>query len=138
MGSGLAVRVMKALPKLGNLLAVEMAYIIQAAAIRKQLSYIPSRVPLSAEIKEKLEAVKSEIQDSDNPFSISLQVQERYSVKPEFRKLNPVGEIILKELSSVFPPVEKDTFLSDRLRALADIIASGKIVDLAESVVVLR
>ncbi|MBU3916416.1 aromatic amino acid ammonia-lyase [bacterium] len=138
MGSGLAVRVMKALPKLGYLLAIEMAYIIQAAAIRKQLSYIPSRVPLSAEIKEKLDVVKSELQETDKLFSISLQVQEQYSVKPGSRKLNPVGELILKELSSVFPPVEKDTFLSERLQALAETITAGKTVDLAESMIVLK
>ncbi len=137
MGSGLAVRVMKALPKLGNLLAVEMAYIIQAAAIRKQLNYIPSRVPVSTKVKEKLEVVTSEFQETEKPFSIRLQVQERYSVKPEFRKLNPVGEAILKELSAVFPPVEEDTYLADRLQMLAGIIISGKIVDLAESMVVL-
>ena len=131
MGAGLAIRVMKTLPKMGHILAVEMAYIIQGAAIRKQLDHIPSRAPVYEEVKQKLADIQLELQDLKIPFALNLQVQEQYPVDPEQRKLNLVGEKILAQMSKVFPPVKKDTILSDRLQALAEIISSGKIVELA-------
>lgn len=131
MGSSLAVRVMKSLPKLASILAIEMAYIIQAAAIRKILDHIPSRAPLFKEVRRKLDTIQSEIQNMEHPFSLKIQIQEQYPLKPEQRKLNPVGETILAELSDVFPPVKEDTVLSDKLQALAEIISTGKTVELA-------
>lgn len=133
MGAGLAVRVMKALPKMGHILAVEMGYIIQAAAIRKQLDHIPSRAPIYDNVKQKLDDIQRELQDLKIPFALKIQVQEQYPVDPEQRKLNPVGEKILAELCKVFPPVKTDTVLSDRLQALAELITAGKVVDLAAS-----
>ncbi len=133
MGSGLAIRVMKALPKMGHILAIEMAYIVQAAAIRKQLDHIPSRAPVYEEVKQKLADIELELQELKIPFSLNLQVQEQYPIDPEQRKLNPVGEKILAEMTNVFPPVKKDTILSDRLQALAEIISAGEVVDLAAS-----
>ncbi|MCP4750216.1 MAG: aromatic amino acid lyase, partial [Proteobacteria bacterium] len=135
MGSGLAVRVMKALPKLGYILAIEMAYIIQAAAIRKQLDHIPSRAPVYEKVKRKLEAIRSELQEEKTPFSLNIQVQEQYAVKPEHRRLNPVGETVLDELSRIFPPVKEDVVLSDRLQALAETITAGKVAGMADAVV---
>ncbi len=133
MGAGLAVRVMKALPKLGNLLAIELAYIIQAAAIRKHLDHIPSRAPVYDNVKRRLAEIQLELQDLEIPFSLNLQFQEQYPVEPEQRGLNPVGEKILAQTSKIFPPVKEDSALAARIQSLADLISAGDIVDLAKS-----
>ena len=133
MGAGLAIRVMKTLPKMGQLLAVEMAYIIQAAAIRKQLDHIPSRAPVSDAVKQKLAEIEEEVQDLKVPFALKFHFQEQYPVDPKQRKLNTVGEKILDKLSPVFPAVKTDTILSDRLQSLAELISAGNVVDLAAS-----
>ncbi len=134
MGSGLAIRAMKTLPKMASILAIELAYIVQAAAIRKQLDYIPSKAPVFKEVKEKLNEIQSELKSIKTPFSLNIHLEERYPIKPEYRKLNPVGETILKEVSKIFPPVKKDTVLSDRLQELAKMVSRGEVVALANSV----
>ena len=131
MGAGLAVRVKDASPLLGQILAVEMAYIIQAVAIRKELDHIPSRAPVSEEVKEKLAEVQSELKDLKIPLTLNLQISEQYPVNKSQRKLNVLGEKILKKVSKIFPPIKEDTALSDRLQALADVISAGEIVEMA-------
>jgi len=133
MGAGLAVRVKNALPMLGQILAIEMAYIVQAAAIRKALDHIPSRAPVYEEVKQKLADIEIELQDPKLPFTLNLQISEQYPVEPHQRKLNEVGEKILDEVSKIFPPVKEDTVLSDRLQALADLISDGKLVAMTDS-----
>jgi histidine ammonia-lyase len=131
MGAGLAVRIMKALPKLSYILAIEMAYISQAAAIRKLLEYIPSKVPVSKKIRQRFKKIEKNLGEITNPFSLDIQVKEKYAVDPDFRKLNPVGERILSEVSEIFPVVKKDRAMSDQLQNLAELISSGKVVKLA-------
>ena len=47
MSAGLAVRVWETIPRLAEVLAIELAMASQAAAIRKTLDYIPSKINLS-------------------------------------------------------------------------------------------
>ncbi|MCG8339521.1 MAG: aromatic amino acid ammonia-lyase [Proteobacteria bacterium] len=131
MGAGLAVRIMKALPKLSYILAIEMAYISQAAAIRKLLEYIPSKVPVSKGIRQRFKKIEKNLGEITNPFSLDIQLKEKYAVDPSLRKLNPMGESILSEVSDIFPVVKKDRVMSDELQNLAELISSGKVVELA-------
>jgi histidine ammonia-lyase len=131
MGTGMAVRIMKALPKLSYILAIEMAYISQAAAIRKLLNHIPSKVPVSPAIRKRFERIEMNLETLTNPFSLDIQVREKYAVPVSQRSLNPVGEKILGEVSAIFPVVREDRVMSDQLQSLADLIAGGKIVEIA-------
>ncbi len=130
MGTGLAVRLLKTLPRLADLLSIEMAYIAQAAAIRKELHYIPSSIPLYDEIKQKLSGIKEELQVDGNPFEFDIQIKEHYPISPEERFLNPCCETILESVYRIFPPVKKDRVFSDELKALSSFISSGRIVEL--------
>ncbi len=130
-GAGLAVRILKALPKMAYILAFEMAYIAQAAAIRKTLSYIPSKVPVSKEIQKSFDGLQTEICDINNPLYLDIQVTERVTVKQQNRKRNQAGESVLEEVSRLFPPVKEDCHLSTRLGQLADLISNGEIVRMA-------
>ncbi|HPG41760.1 MAG TPA: aromatic amino acid ammonia-lyase [bacterium] len=130
MGTSLAVRVMHSLPKLANLLAIEMAYISQAAAIRKRLPYIPSVAPIFDEIKQKLGTIQKDLQSQENPFTLEIQVREHYPITPEQRKLNPVCENILARVAEIFPPVTHDRVMADELAELARFVAEGKVVEM--------
>lgn len=131
MGASLAVRIMKALPKMSYILAIEMAYINQAAAIRKELDAIPSKVPVSNEIRRRLEEVRAEFKSKSTPFCLEIQVREKYALEKEQRKLNAVGETILEKVSEVFPAVKEDCAMSERLMQLAELISKGEIVKIA-------
>lgn len=130
MGTSLAVRAMHSLPKLANLLAIEMAYISQAAAIRKRLPHIPSVVPVFDEIKQKLGNLQKDLQSQENPFTLEIQVREHYPITPEQRKLNPVCETILTRVAAIFPPVTHDRAMADELAELANFIAEGRVVEM--------
>jgi histidine ammonia-lyase len=135
MGSGLAVRILKALPKLSYILAIEMAYISQAAAIRKHLNYIPSKVPVPKSIRRRFQKIEKNLDEIYRPFSLDIQVKEKYAVDSSLRQLNPMGERILSEVAEIFPIVKKDRVMSDQLQKLADLISNGKVVELASSFV---
>ena len=138
MGAGLAVRLLKALPKISYILAIELAYISQAAAIRKQLNHIPSKVPVPKGIREKFKQIESNLQTLTNPFSLDIDLTERYAVPPALRLLNPMGEKILSKISDLFPTVKTDRALSDQLQKLAGIISQGTILELASEYVTLE
>jgi len=130
MGTSLAVRAMHSLPKMAHLLAIEMAYISQAAAIRKRLPHIPSVVPVFDEIKQKLGNIQKDLQSQENPFTLEIQVREHYPITPEQRKLNPVCESILARVAAIFPPVTHDRAMADELAELARFIAEGSVVEM--------
>jgi histidine ammonia-lyase len=133
MGTGLAIKLLKTLPRLADLLSIEMAYIAQAAAIRRELPYIPSNVPLYEEIKKKISGIKKELQIEGHPFEFDIQVKEEYPIDPKDRLLNPCCEAVLKEVYGIFPPVKKDRILSDQLKELSEFISSGKIVEMTST-----
>lgn len=133
MGTGLAVKLLKTLPRLADLLAIEMAYIAQAAAIRKELSYIPSSVPLYDEIQKKLVGIENELRVDGKPFEFHIQIKEQYPINPEERFLNPCCETVLDSVYRIFPPVRKDRVFSDELKELSRFISGGKIVEMTAS-----
>ena len=130
MGTDPAVRVMKTMPKMAQLLAIELAYISQAAAIRKRLPHIPSKVPIYEEIRKKLADMQKDLQSSETRFDLEIQLLEHYPITPEQRKLNPVCENILSRVSEIFPPVTKDRPFDAELRELSRFISEGFIVEM--------
>jgi len=132
MGTDPAIRVLKTLPKMSHLLAIELAYISQAAAIRKRLPHIPSKVPVYEEIKQKLAGIQKDLQSSETRFDLEIQVREHYPISPEQRRLNPVCENILSRVSEIFPPVTKDRPFDKELRELSRFISEGHIVEMVQ------
>ena len=128
MKKRIPVSLLKTIPRLSDLLSIEMAYIGQAAAIRKELPYIPSNVPLYDDIKKKMSQIRDELQMDGNPFEFDIHVREQYPIKPEDRILNPCCENVLKKVYQIFPPVKKDRILSDNLKELSLFISSGELL----------
>jgi histidine ammonia-lyase len=103
MAANVVTRLHDTLPRLAEVLAIELAYAAQAAALRKQMRCIPSRLhhwhPLEAD-----------------------QLQ-----------LNAVGEAILTEVGRIFPLVERDRPMADNISRLGDAVLDGTIIRAAES-----
>jgi len=108
MAANIASRAMDTLPRLAEVLALELAFAAQAAAIRKQMDHIPSKA-----LDEKGGA-------------------KRYKLLPEHRRLNQLGERVLKKIYEVFPPVKRDRYMADELQALAKLVFDGEILRAAE------
>lgn len=102
MAANVGLRAIEAAARVADVLAVEFAFIAQAAAIRREQERIPSR--LHAE---------------GIPWS------------EEQRRLSPVCEDILKELWLRFPPLKADRVMADEIAALSQFVTEGGAVRIA-------
>ncbi len=103
MSAGLAVRLWETLPRMAEVLAIEIAFAAQARAVRQEIGSIPSKV----EGRKKVDF-------SEGDWCLSAAT-----------------EAVVQRVWKVFPPLEEDEVLSDRLKNLAEIVASGELVRIA-------
>jgi histidine ammonia-lyase len=108
MSAGLAVRAWETLPRLAEVLAIELAYAAQAAAIRKVQDTIPSRL-------------------------VGRRGRAAVPWAPEDRRMSPACEAVVARIAEVFPPVVKDRELSTGLHALARLVHTGELVTIARA-----
>jgi len=102
MAANIVVRLHDTLPRVAEVLAIELAFAAQSAALRKQMRCIPSR-------------------DHDwHP----LEVAET--------RLNEVGEAVLTAVEGLFPLVRRDRPLANDISRLGETVLQGQIVRAAE------
>lgn len=134
MAAGLAARAWEMLPRLSELLAIELAYSAQAAAIRRIQQHFPSKIPLSAEEKattrSALDAYQSAVQEVARPhhFVVEVRTELQYAWKPEERLLCPWCEAVLAKVGEQFAPVKADRFMAPQLEALKSLVSSGELL----------
>jgi histidine ammonia-lyase len=135
MGTSLAVRLLKTIPKAAQVLAIELAYICQAIAIRRILPVIPTYATLPADISRELEQVRKKLQKSVKGVIFEVSVQGEHPVGEEERRLSPVSETLYRtiEEQGLFPVVTQDRFLADDLMKLARFIETGEMVETVEN-----
>ncbi|NDC37555.1 MAG: aromatic amino acid lyase [Proteobacteria bacterium] len=133
MSATLAVRVYENLPRLSELLAIELAFGAQAAAIRKQQSTIPSKQFVAAE-SGVVTAAASQLEKAMSAsikakrFMPSVKVTLEYKLSPRERRLSPPCERLVAAVQKRFPVVKHDRELSAQLRALAGEVYEGRIL----------
>jgi len=103
MASNVGLRAIEAAPRVADALAVEFAFIAQAAALRREQERIPSRLK-----------------------------PEGFAWTAEQRRLSAVCEEILKELWLRFPPLKADRYMADEIAALSQFVQDGGAVRIAE------
>jgi len=135
MGASLAIRLLKTIPKAAQVLAIELAYICQAIAIRRILPVIPTYATLPADIARELEQVRKKLQKSVKGVIFEVSVQGEHPVSEKERRLSQVSEILYRAIEEqrLFPVVTQDRFMADDLMKLARFIESGKMVETVEN-----
>ena len=143
MSAGLAVRVWETLPRLAEVVAIELAYAAQAAAIRREMDHFPSKKSLTEEQEAAVESARRGYEQAINEtlggpeFGVGFSIQLRYRWEPKDRLLSPVCEAVLAQVREHFPIVTQDRCLSDDLAALARAVERGEIERAATDVVAL-
>jgi histidine ammonia-lyase len=134
MGTSLAVRLLKTIPKAAQVLAIELAYVCQAIAIRRILPVIPTYATLPADISRELDRIRKKLQKSVKGVIFEVSVQGEHPVSEAERHLSPVSEALYQVISErqLFPTVTADRFLADDLMHLARFIESGEMVKTVE------
>lgn len=134
MSATLACRLIDTLPRLSEILAIELAFGTQAAHIRRHNESIPSkRIPAdlsSSKIKSLLAELTSELSESaeNNRFEPHVKVSFNYRLNSEERKLSSPCEIAVARISEIFPIVKEDRELSTQLLKLSEAVANGSII----------
>jgi histidine ammonia-lyase len=132
MSAGLAVRVLEMLPRVSEVIGIELAYATQAAAIRRHTKSIPSQELLLADPKLQSDlAVFSQALSKHLPSQRckpTVRVFVEYELSEQATKLSPVSERILGLVGSVFPTVKVDRELSHELKRIASMVESGELV----------
>jgi histidine ammonia-lyase len=134
MSAGLAVRVWETIPRLAEVLAIELAMASQAAAIRKTLDYIPSKINLSPKQYEETQQARKNYEKAlhqflgGGNFRIKLDVKLEYFINETQRSLSPACEIVVNEVGKIFPTLKEDRFMADEINKLAMFILDGKII----------
>ncbi len=143
MCAGLGVRVWETLPRLAEVLAIELAMAAQAAAIRKEMDYIPSKIKRSEkEVNETKTArelydralkkvLEKRLKQRGEEFRVRLDVRLEHIVKERgATSLSPPCEMVVNEVAKIFPRVIKDRHMAQELEQLAAFISEGKLVDM--------
>lgn len=134
MGTGLAVRLLGSLEKVGRILAIELACTLQAVAVRKVLTAIPTEAELPDWVEEELAALKTRMEGHGEGLVVELGVIRDLPLSVEQRRLSPVSEKLYAALlqDGVFPTVTRDRYMADELAALAERVMAGQVVGIVE------
>lgn len=137
MSAGLALRVWETLPRLAEILAIELAFVSQAAAIRGAMSFFPSKKSLTPEqaaaVRAERDAYEAAIRRvvPEEAFGVQFDLHLKYNWRPDQRLLSPVCEEVLAAVQQAFPPVQTDRVLADQLTALGELVQCGRIAAIA-------
>ena len=109
MAANVALKAYDVMPRLAEVVGIELAFASQAAAIRKALPAIPSKAP---------------VHDVETGGSI----KEWHPIPAEHRRLSAAGERILDLVGSYFSLVEEDRSMASELSALGNAVLQGEVV----------
>ncbi|MCJ2163342.1 MULTISPECIES: aromatic amino acid ammonia-lyase [unclassified Pseudodesulfovibrio] len=131
MGTGLAVRLLKAIPKASHIMGIELAYIIQAIAIRKRLDTIPTEVDLPQWVDKELGALKSRMNGQGDGVIFDACVIREHPLTEAEKTFSPACEALYRTVRErdLFPIVEKDRFMADEVSGLSGFILSGELIE---------
>lgn len=135
MGTGLAVRLLKSLPKANHIMAIELSYILQAIAIRKELDTIPTETELPQWVNDELGDLKTRMNGQGDGVVFDACVIREHPLAEQEKRLSPACETLYDVITTkrLFPVVEHDRYLAEDVANLASFMASGGILETIES-----
>lgn len=143
MSAEVAVRLWETLPRLAEVLAVELAFGSQAAALREAAEDIPTKREITPEQHDATRAERDAYEEAlrsvlgTSEFDVRLRVRERYRWSAEERRLSPACEKVVALVREACPVVESDRVLSGDLAQLSELVYRGAIAGAAASEVAL-
>jgi len=144
MSAGLAVRVWETIPRLAEALAIELSLSSQAAAIRKEMDFIPTKIKLNNSQRgitgEARRAYKDAIHKvmGGGKFDVQLDVKLKYNWSCDQRELNEVCTKVIQKTQEIFPTVMEDRYMAEQIQKLSKSVLDGEFVKIAEGIVKLK
>lgn len=141
MSATLAQRLWDVLPRVAEILAIELCFASQAAAIRKRSSTIPSKVTLTRSEEDRVssqrEAFVTEVREvvadrcrecGGAVHSAQCSIVVQYPWSDSDRRLSPPCEAAVEVVQTLFPVVTRDRYMSRQIREVAKAVFSGQVL----------
>ncbi|MBX7138079.1 MAG: aromatic amino acid ammonia-lyase [Oligoflexia bacterium] len=132
MSANLAVKLWSTLPRLAEVLGIELAFAQQAYEIRKVSNSIPSKhipAPLPADLQRTAKKLAdAAARKMGKRFEAEISVQLHYKWEKKQRRLSPACEKVSAQVSKIFPRLNEDREISSQLQALANEVWQGTFV----------
>ena len=138
MSAGLAARLWDTLPRVADVLAIELAYASQAAAIRERSPALATERRLPEAVARATDAARRAYLDAlhqalDDPaLQVHLEVRQSAAWTEAERALSPPCAAVVALVRETVPVLTRDRSLSGELRALSERVAEGEVVAAAE------
>ncbi len=145
MAPNLGVRVWETIPRLAEILAIELAMGAQASAIRKESGHIPSKIKLSEEeqqqTKEAFEQYENRLretlkervlQNQEEDFDVDIEVRLKHPVSRDMLSLSPPCRKLVQRVQRIFPVLKTDRWMGEELNRLAVFVLEGEAVRIVE------
>ncbi|BCS89812.1 HAL/PAL/TAL family ammonia-lyase [Pseudodesulfovibrio sediminis] len=131
MGTGLAVRLLKTIPKASHIMAIELAYILQAIAIRKRLKTIPTETEIPEWVNQELGGLKTRMNGQGKGVVFDACVIREHPLTDAEKTFSPACETLYRIIGEkgLFPVVERDRYLAEDVAGLATFLAGGGIIE---------
>lgn len=131
MGTSMAVRLLKTIPKVTHIQAIELAYLTQAITIRKSSDFVPSQIPVPESLHEETQSLQKKYHESDMDFEVNAV--RMYHMKEQDKQFSPASEAVYQKVNNtLFPTVKEDRYMAEEVGEIAQWIASGEMVALVE------
>lgn len=144
MCAGLAARLWETIPRMSEVLAIELAMAAQAAEIREAKSYIPSKIKLSEKQIQATKATRTAFEDDlyqilgGGNYRAKVEISLEYPMEKSERKLSVSCDKVVRKIQAFFPRLENDRYMSEELNHLAKYVFEGKIADAVEEELILE
>ncbi|MCA9754471.1 MAG: aromatic amino acid lyase [Candidatus Eisenbacteria bacterium] len=123
MCTNLAVRALETIPRLTEILSIELAFASQAAEVRKAQVGVPTRIRL----RDRDEDERAKYAERYMEDGVTIRWDEAD------RRLSPCCEAVVERIqrTDCFPRVEKDRPLFDDIARLSALVERGELVTIA-------
>ena len=135
MSANMAIKLWSTLPRLAEILGIELAFAQQAYEIRKISAVIPSKRvpdPLPKKLHSKAKKLAAAAaREAGKRFDAEVAIELRYKWKQAERRLSPPCEKVAAAVARIFPPVIEDREMGSQLQALGEEVLKGRFVKAA-------
>jgi len=132
MATNLAFKLYDIIPRVREVLAIELLFAYQGALIRKKLAQLPSKHTVENDYSEEVQNFTSYIKEKalsklGPNFEVSLRIKTTKSVDQTDTEFSPLCEEVIKDLGEIVAPIVADRSLSQDIKNVAEYILSAKL-----------
>jgi histidine ammonia-lyase len=130
MATNLALKLFDMIPRITELLAIELLFAYQGALIRKKLAHLPSKHTVGTDHSEEVQRftalMKEKALSTLGPeFEVSLKIKATKSIPASETEFSPPCEEMIKKLGAIVAPITNDRSLSEDIQKIAAFISSS-------------